>query len=184
MSQADPWDWHTPVRRSEGRVDKLPKDGGPDRAEPGGTPQPEDVIVINADLAIPAVELRYRFSRSGGPGGQHVNRTETRVELLFDVAHSPSLTEDQRARILNRLPGYIDQEGILRIVSSATRSQLDNRADATARFQALLQAALVRRKHRIPTHPSAAARGRRLDRKRVRAGVKQARRPPRAFDDF
>ena len=165
-------------------MDKQGKDGDPDSAELRGASQPEDVIVINADLAIPAAELRYRFSRSGGPGGQHVNRSETRVELLFDVAHSPSLTEDQRARILNRLPGYIDHEGVLRIVSSATRSQLDNRADATARFQSLLQAALKRRKHRVPTRPSAAARGRRLDSKRMRSGVKKTRRLPPTSDDF
>src|SRR5512137_861049 len=94
-----------------------------------------DTVTVSDQLVIPAAELRFRFSRSSGPGGQNVQRTETRVELLFDVAHSPSLTEDQRGRILQRLAGYIDGEGELRIVSSATRSQSGNRADAITRFQ-------------------------------------------------
>ena len=142
-------------------------------------PEPNDlteVIAITDGLAIPAAELRFRFSRSSGPGGQHVNRSETRVELLFDVARSPSLTEEQRARIAHRLAGYVDGEGIMHVVSSATRSQLENRADATARFQALLAAALRPRKRRTPTRPSAAARERRLAEKRTRSAHKQMRR--------
>jgi ribosome-associated protein len=135
-----------------------------------------ETIVISDQLAIPAAELRFRFSRSSGPGGQNVQRSATRVELLFDVAHSPSLTGDQRARILQRLAGYIDGTGELRIVSSATRSQLENRADAVTRFQLLLAAALRRRKHRVPTKPSAAARERRLATKKGRADVKLTRR--------
>ena len=131
-----------------------------------------ETVFVSEQLAIPTSELRFRFSRSSGPGGQHVNRSETRVELLFDVAHSPSLTEEQRARILQRVAGYIDGEGELHVVSSATRSQLENRADALARFCALLAAALRRRKHRVPTRPSAAARETRLDGKRTRARVK------------
>ena len=138
--------------------------------------QPVDLIVISDQLVIPAAELRFRFSRSSGPGGQNVQRTETRVELLFDVAHSPSLTEDQRRRILQRLAGYIDGAGELRIVSSATRSQLENRADAITRFQMFMAAALRRRKHRVPTRPSAAARERRLTEKKGRAEVKSKRR--------
>jgi len=135
-----------------------------------------DTITVSDQLAIPAAELRFRFSRSSGPGGQNVQRTETRVELLFDVVHSPSLTEDQRGRILQRLAGYIDGEGELRIVSSATRSQMENRADAITRFQMLVATALRRRKHRVPTRPSAAARERRLTAKKGRAEVKSTRR--------
>jgi ribosome-associated protein len=138
--------------------------------------QPVDLIVISDQLAIPAAELRFRFSRSSGPGGQNVQRSETRVELLFDVAHSPSLTDDQRGRILQRLAGYIDSEGELRIVSSTTRSQLENRADAVTRFQLLMAAALRRRKHRVPTRPSASARARRLTEKKGRSEVKSTRR--------
>ena len=135
-----------------------------------------DTVVISDQLAIPMAELRFRFSRSSGPGGQNVQRTETRVELLFDVANSPSLTDDQRGRILQRLAGYIDRFGELRIVSSATRSQLENRGAAITRFQLLMAAALRRRKHRVPTKPSAAARERRLTEKKGRAEVKSARR--------
>ena len=135
-----------------------------------------ETIAISDQLAIPAAELHFRFSRSSGPGGQNVQRTETRVELLFDVANSPSLNDEQRERIRHRLSGYIDNDGMLRVVSSATRSQLENRADAVARFQALLAAALRRRKHRVPTRPTAASRERRLTEKKTRAGTKQTRR--------
>ena len=108
--------------------------------------------------------------------GRTSSARETRVELLFDVAHSPSLTDDQRGRILQRLAGYIDDEGELRIVSSATRSQLENRAAAITRFQMLMAAALRRRKHRVPTRPSAARAKRRLTAKKGRAEVKSTRR--------
>jgi len=135
-----------------------------------------ETVVISDQLAIPQAELRFRFSRSSGPGGQNVQRSATRVELLFDVANSPSLSDDQRARILQRLAGYIDGAGELRIVSSATRSQLENRADAVARFRLLLAMALRRRKHRVPTKPSASARERRLTAKKGRAEVKSTRR--------
>jgi ribosome-associated protein len=87
-----------------------------------------------------------------------------------------SLTDDQRQRILQRLAGYIDGEGELRLVSSATRSQLENRADVITRFQTLMAVALRRRKHRVPTRPSAGARERRLAKKKGRAGVKSTRR--------
>ena len=135
-----------------------------------------EMLPITGDLAIPASELRFRFSRSSGPGGQHVNRSETRVELLFDIAHSASLSEEQRARLLARLAGYVDGEGTLHLFSSATRSQLANREDVVARFQALLRAALHRRKLRLPTRPSAAGRERRLREKRERSEIKQTRR--------
>jgi ribosome-associated protein len=141
-------------------------------AEP---PRSDQWLVISDELAIPMAELRFRFSRSSGPGGQHVNRSETRVELLFDVARSPSLNEAQRARLMHTLAGYIDGAGVLHVVSSATRSQAENRADAVARFQALLRAGLRRRKRRIPTRPSAAAREARLAAKHHRSQRKQWR---------
>jgi ribosome-associated protein len=142
--------------------------------------QAGDQVIIRGDLAIPLRELRFRTSRSGGPGGQNVNRTETRVELLFDVAHSASLSDEQRARLLARLQGRLDGEGVLHIVSTATRSQLENRADAIARFQALLQAALRPPKKRFATRPTAAGRERRLKGKSVRSQAKARRR----FDPF
>lgn len=140
---------------------------------------PEDLrptVVINDRLAIPASELEFRFSRSSGPGGQHVQRSDTRVELLFNVATSPSLTDEQRARITAHVGNQIDSTGVLRVVSSATRSQLENREEAVRRFQALLAGALRRRRRRIATRPSAAAREARLAEKRVRSQHKAARR--------
>lgn len=134
------------------------------------------VLHIAEGLAIPEEELHYRFSRASGPGGQHVNRSETRVELLFDVARSPSLTEEQRTRILARLSGYIDGDGVLHLVSSATRSQLENRQDVTERLRNLLAAALKQHRRRIPTRPGRAAREARLNTKRARSQIKQLRR--------
>jgi ribosome-associated protein len=133
-------------------------------------------ISINDRLAIPESELNFRFSRSSGPGGQHVQKSDTRVELLFDVARSPSLSDEQRARIMERLATQTDGEGVLRVVSSATRSQLENREEAVARFRALLAGALRVHKRRKPTKPSAAAREARLAEKKVRSQHKTARR--------
>jgi ribosome-associated protein len=142
-------------------------------------------VLEAGELRLPLAELRFRFSRSSGPGGQHVNRSETRVELLFDVLNSPTLTEHQRTRILSRLAGQIDNEGVLHIFSSTTRSQAENRVDAMRRLQALLAAALKRHKRRIGTRPTAASRERRMAGKRQRAETKQARHASRArlWDD-
>lgn len=144
----------------------------------------EDQVVIAEGLTIPLSELEVRFSRSSGPGGQHVNRSETRVELLFDILRSPSLTEDQRLRLMERLGSHVDAEGVLRVVSSETRSQFENRALAIARFKALLASALRRRKRRIPTRPTEASRAQRLTAKRQRAGVKRMRRQVDDSDDL
>lgn len=138
-------------------------------------PELTDLTITDA-LAIPLAEFDFRFSRSSGPGGQHVQRSDTRVELLFDVANSPSLTDEQRARILARLAGYIDNDGVLHLFSSATRSQLENREDVVARLRALLAAALRVPRRRIATRPSKAAKRARLEDKRARSGVKQTRR--------
>lgn len=135
-------------------------------------------VIVAGQLVIPIAELEFRYSRSSGPGGQHVQRSDTRVELLFDVAGTPSLSDEQRARVRARLAGYIDGEGVLRIVSSATRSQSDNRADAVAKFTSLMAAAVRVRKRRLPTRPSMAARQARLEGKRARALTKRARRRP------
>lgn len=137
-------------------------------------------IEITPNLTISQEELSLRFARSGGPGGQNVNRTATRVELLFDVANSPSLTEGQRALILSRLEGYIDGEGVLHLFSQATRSQWQNRRDVTERFRELLAGALKVRRPRRATRPSKAARERRLRKKRLRAELKRQRGPVRA----
>lgn len=134
-----------------------------------------NAVPITNSLSIPMEELRFRFARAGGPGGQHVNRTATQVELLFDVAHSPSLSDEQRARILAGLAGRIDREGVLHIQSRGTRSQLRNREEAIARFQALLRRVLQKRRPRRPTQPTAAARQRRLEAKARRSEKKRRR---------
>ncbi len=135
-------------------------------------------IQINRKLAIPLAELHFQFSRSGGPGGQNVNRRETRVELLFDLRQSPSLNEGQRARLLLRLARYVDAEGVLRIVVATERSQLRNRQEALDRFVQLLQQGLRVSRRRLPTRPSAQAVARRLEHKRQRSAIKAGRRRP------
>ncbi len=135
----------------------------------------DDVLQINDKVSIPLAELSFRFSRSSGPGGQHVQKSSTRVELLFDVANSPSLTEAQRARVLERLAGYVDSAGVLHLVAQSERSQVRNREQVVARFEALLRKALKRRKRRKPTKPTAASRERRLHEKRKRSRVKEWR---------
>jgi len=135
-----------------------------------------EALHITPSLTIPADELRFRFSRSSGPGGQHVNRSATRVELLFDVVHSPSLTDEQRDRIRYRLAPYIDAKGVLHLTAESSRSQWHNRREVVARFQQLLQDALRPQKPRRLTRPSAAARRERLENKRRRSAIKRLRR--------
>jgi len=136
-----------------------------------------DLVRITDTVSIPISELHFRFARSGGPGGQHVNRSATQVELLFDVAGSPSLDEAQRQRVLTKLKSRIDKEGVLHLVSQETRSQLRNREEAVERFQELMRDALHVPKSRRPTRPSRAVRKRRLEEKRRRSGTKRDRRP-------
>ena len=127
-------------------------------------------------MLIPERELGWRFSRSGGPGGQGVNTTDSRVELIFDVTASTTLTEQQRARVLQRLSNRL-VDGVLTVVASEYRSQLRNRDAARARLAAMLRAALAPEPPtRQPTRPSRAARERRLADKRRRMLIKRLRR--------
>lgn len=137
--------------------------------------QEDTSLRINDGLSIPLSELRFQFSRSSGPGGQNVNRTATRVELVFDVAHSPSLSAVQRDRIMKGLTSHIDSEGMLHVVSQRTRSQWRNREDVIARFAELLRRALAPRVQRKPTRPTRASKERRLAKKRQRSETKRAR---------
>lgn len=139
----------------------------------------EALLRINPELAIPRAELEYRATRSGGPGGQHVNTSSTRIELYWNVADSPSLTEEQRALILARLGGRMDAAGTMRVVASAERSQLQNREQATERLRSLVAGALRVPKRRKKTKPSRAAREARLRAKKRRSETKSARRPVR-----
>ena len=133
-------------------------------------------LKITATVHIPLAELHFQFSRSGGPGGQHVNRTESQVELTFDVLASASLNESQRARVLNKLPSYIDTRGLLHLTSQTTRSQHRNREEVVERFQHLLERALHVPKRRIPTRPSLAAKEQRLTGKHRLSTIKKRRR--------
>ncbi len=137
------------------------------------------ILRVTPELAIPRAELEYRASRSGGPGGQHVNTSSTRVELLWNVAASAVLSEAQRARILEKLKGRIDQEGTLRVVASTQRSQFQNRQEATERLRMLLTEALRVPKRRKKTRPPRAAKEARLRATKRRAETKSARRPVR-----
>ncbi len=142
----------------------------------------ETLLRINPDLTIPRAELEYRATRSGGPGGQHVNTSSTRIELYWNVAESPSLNEEQRALILSKLGGRMDAAGTMRVVASAERSQLQNREQATERLRSLVAGALRVAKRRKKTKPSRAAREARLRAKKRRSETKSARRPVRPDD--
>jgi len=134
---------------------------------------------VSPDLRVPLAELEFRASRSGGPGGQHVNTSSTRVEVTWDVAGSPSLSEEQRRWLLVRLASRLDGTGRLRLVSSSTRSQLRNREDVTERLREVVAQALVVPKTRKRTRTPRAAKAARLESKRRRAATKRDRRPPR-----
>jgi ribosome-associated protein len=139
---------------------------------------PEDtIVVVDESLSVPRAELTFRATRSGGPGGQHVNTSSTRVELTWRVTDSPSLTDDQRARIAERLANRLDGEGVLRLTEGGSRSQHQNRQAVVERFRRLLADALRVPKRRRRTRPPAAAREERLRAKKRRSAVKRARGP-------
>ncbi len=135
-------------------------------------------LEVEGGVRIPASELTYRATRSGGPGGQHVNTSSTRVELTWNVTMSTALTDEQRSRILETLAKRIDGEGVLRLVASASRSQARNREAVTERLATLIAAALRERKRRRKTRPPRAAKEKRLKGKKKRSEVKRLRKPP------
>ncbi|AIJ26992.1 alternative ribosome rescue aminoacyl-tRNA hydrolase ArfB [Amycolatopsis methanolica] len=142
---------------------------------------PGSDLQVSRRLVIPAAELRERFSRSSGPGGQGVNTTDSRVELSFDVARSPSVPDDLRPRLLERLRSRL-VDGVLTIAASEHRAQLANREAARERLVAVLRAAAAPPPPpRRPTKPSRGAKERRLAAKKRRGDVKRGRRG--RFDD-
>ncbi|HEU5156865.1 MAG TPA: alternative ribosome rescue aminoacyl-tRNA hydrolase ArfB [Streptosporangiaceae bacterium] len=138
---------------------------------------PEDIHVRGAAV-IPDSELRWRFSRSSGPGGQHVNKTDTAVELSFDLASTDSLPAALKERAMRRLAGRL-VDGVLTVRAERHRSQWRNRQDALSRLAALLhESTAPPPKRRRPTKPSRAQRERRLAAKRRQSELKRLRRPP------
>jgi len=142
------------------------------------------VLDIGASRPLPTSELDFRATRSGGPGGQHVNTSSTRVELVFDLAGSPTLTDAERTLARRRLRSRLDAEGRLRVVAQDERSQHRNRRLATERFCALMREALAPPPPpRRPGKPTRASTEERLERKRRDAVRKRMRRPPADADD-
>ena len=129
-------------------------------------------IRVTRSVVLPLSELELRFSRSSGPGGQHANTSETRVEALFDVEASSALTDRQKQRVLGRAGP------VIRAVAQDERSQWRNRELAVERVAGQLRDALRVERKRVPTKPTAAARERRLEDKRRRARTKRLRREP------
>lgn len=135
-------------------------------------------IKVTGSLMIPDAEVDVGFTTSGGPGGQHANRSSTKVDLSWNIERSAVLTEQQRNRIRSRLKNRIDSEGNLRVSAGSSRSQLRNREEAERRLAKLVATALRVPRSRIATRPSRAAKERRLESKRKRAEKKRARKKP------
>ena len=133
---------------------------------------PGESIYVTRSVSLPADEIELRFSRSSGPGGQHAQRSETRVEAIFDVESSSALTPAQKRRVINRAGP------VLRAVAQDERSQWRNRELAVERLVEALRVALRVERRRRPTAPTAASRERRLEQKRRRSATKRLRRPP------
>jgi ribosome-associated protein len=129
-------------------------------------------IRVTRSVVLPLAEVQFRYSRSSGPGGQHAQKSSTRVEAVFDVEASDALTETQKRRVIARAGP------VLRAVAQDERSQLRNRELALERVVEQLRQALRVERRRVPTKPTAAARERRLERKRRRSQTKRMRRPP------
>ena len=133
------------------------------------------MITVTPGLEIPESELEFIASRSGGPGGQNVNKVSSRVTLRFNLENSPALNSEQRSLIRAKLSRRISKDGVLQVTSQRTRSQELNREDAVLRFTGLLRSALHREKARVKTRATRASKEERLREKRIRTGVKRAR---------
>jgi ribosome-associated protein len=136
----------------------------------------EGLLRVNGSVSIPRHELQYRASRAGGAGGQHVNTSSTRIELLWNVATSQALDEEARARVTSKLTSRLDAEGNIRVVSSARRSQVQNREAAEERLAELVRGALAVPRSRKATRPTRASKEARLGEKRRRSETKRQRR--------
>ena len=140
-------------------------------------------IVINQNLSIPDSEVRFSAARSGGPGGQHVNKVSSRVILEFDVMNTSALTPYQKRRIAEMVGQRMNQQGVLRLQAQRHRTQSANRADLLEKFVGLLQDALRPLKNRVPTRVPHRAREKRLEEKKLRTRVKRVRQTTKNLDD-
>ncbi|MBN1873372.1 MAG: aminoacyl-tRNA hydrolase [Anaerolineae bacterium] len=139
------------------------------------------MINITTTIILDEDEIHYDFIHASGPGGQHVNKAATAVQLRFDVAQSPSLPDDVRARLLEIAGQLITQEGVLVIDAHRYRSQPRNREDALQRLIALIRQAAAPPRPRHRTHPPRASKAQRRQDKRRRSEIKQLRRPPQEY---
>ena len=136
----------------------------------------DGALAVNARVAIPAAELEIRATRAGGPGGQHVNKSSTRVEVVWRLAGSTALSEPDRARLRLRLASKLDSRGALRVVAADTRSQSRNRELALQRLASVVRAALVIPKVRRATKPTHGSKMRLIETKKRRSAQKRDRR--------
>jgi len=133
-------------------------------------------LSVTPTLSIPRTELHYRATRAGGPGGQHVNTSSTRIELLWDLASSRAVDDDQRELLRTRLAARLDADGMVRVVASDRRSQQQNKKAAEERLASLVRHALHVPKKRRATKPTKAAKEKRLANKKKHSDLKRQRR--------
>ena len=138
-------------------------------------PEDREVIMLTTGEVIPAAALEFATSRSGGPGGQNVNKVETKVEVRFIVAGSLWISEETQRTLLEKLGSRIDNSGAIRVASTVARTQRGNRIEALERLERILNRALVPEKPRVPTKPSRAAKQRRVESKRQLSQKKAGR---------
>src|SRR5690348_6115820 len=136
----------------------------------------EGLLVVTGSVAIPRAELQYRASRAGGAGGQHVNTSSTRIEVIWNLAATGALDDEARARVAAKLASRLDADGNVRVVSSARRSQAQNLEAAEGRLAELVRGALVVPRRRKATKPTRASKEARLDAKKKRSETKRRRR--------
>lgn len=140
-------------------------------------------IVINEDLSIPDSEVRFSAARSGGPGGQHVNKVSSRVILEFDVMGTSALSPLQKQRLVESIGHRMNKQGVLRLQAQRHRTQSANRMDLRKKFMEILQQALRPVKRRVPTRIPPRVREKRLEEKKLRTHIKRGRQIPKNLDE-